>query len=125
MLRISKMESSKLPGRVLFPTGFTPRGTSQGSKEVGASLANMTTAGVEVGIGEEDSLKTCGRIENSRDNCLETPACPTPQRAWEVAVDVVGTESLVLNSAIHSLMHSLRKVSGLAEGLGGAGEWEG
>jgi hypothetical protein len=33
--------------------------------------------------------------------------------------------SLVLNSANHSLMRSLRKVSGSAEGLGGVGEQEG
>jgi hypothetical protein len=125
MLRILKTESSKFPVRVLFPTGFTPRGTSQGSKEVVASVAIVMTVGVGVGMGEGDSLKTCGRIENSRARCLEEPACPKSQRVWEAAVDVVGSTSLVLNSTIHSLMRSLRKVSGSVEGLGGVGEWEG
>jgi hypothetical protein len=68
MLRISKMESSEFPVRVLFPTGFTPRGTSQGSKEGAASLAIKMMVGVGVGMGGGVSLKTCSRIENSGDN---------------------------------------------------------
>jgi hypothetical protein len=70
-----KTESSKFPGRVLFPTGFTPRGTLQGSKEQVAPPANVVVAGVEVGVGEGVSLKTCGRIENSGDNCDKDLDC--------------------------------------------------
>jgi hypothetical protein len=65
MLRILKMESFKLPGMVLFPTNFTLRGMSQGSKRVVAPLAIVVMAGVGVGVGEGVSLKTCGRIEDS------------------------------------------------------------
>jgi hypothetical protein len=63
---MSKMESSKFLGRVLFPTGFTLRGTLQGSKMAPPAVVPMV--GVVVGMGEGVSLKTCGRIENSRDN---------------------------------------------------------
>jgi hypothetical protein len=74
MLRILKTESSKFPGRVLFPTCFTLRGMSQGFKEVGAPPATVAVAGVGVGMREGVSLKTCGRIENSGDNEVKEPA---------------------------------------------------
>jgi hypothetical protein len=115
---------------VLFPTSFAPRGTSQGSKDLVAPLATVAAVGVGVGVGEGDSLKTCGRIENSGDNNLEEPA-HKPQKAlqtwkaWEVAIVIGGSKSIILNSAIHSLMHSLRKVLGLTEEMGGVGEQEG
>ena len=74
MLRISNTESSAFPERVLFPTSFTLRGTSQGVKEVGAPPATGV-AGVGEGTGEGVSLKTCGRIENSRDIAVD----PAPE----------------------------------------------
>jgi hypothetical protein len=58
MSRISKTERSEFPGMVFFPTGFALRGISQGSKDVVAPPAIIAAAGVEVGTGEGDSLKT-------------------------------------------------------------------
>jgi hypothetical protein len=61
------------------------------------------------------------RIEDSRDKCLEDQACRSC-RTWGPAIEMGGSKSLILSSAIHSLMHSLRKVSGSTEELGGGGE---
>jgi hypothetical protein len=120
MLRISNMESSKFPGMALFPTSFTPKGTSQGDKGGATPLATPVAAGVGMGAGEEGSLKTCGRIENSRAKCLEELGCIRPHRVWQ-ALLLEGSNSLMLISASCSLMHSM----GSAEELRGEGEWEG
>jgi hypothetical protein len=123
MLRILNMESSKFPGMVLFPTGFAPRGMSQGDKGGATPLATAVAAGVGVGAGEGDLLKTCGRIENSGAKCLEELGCIKPQRVWW-ALLVEGSKSLVLISANCLLMCSMR-VSRSAGELRGEGEQEG
>jgi hypothetical protein len=80
MLRILNTESSEFPGMVLFPTGFAPRGTSQGDKGGATSPATAVAAGVGMGVGEGDLLKTCDRIENSGAKCLEELGCSKPRR---------------------------------------------
>jgi hypothetical protein len=92
MLRISNTESSAFPGSVLFPTGFTLRGMSQGVKEVGAPPATGAV-GVEEGTGEVISLKTCGRIENSRDIVVDLT--PKPWQVQEPFMEGVGLKDLV------------------------------
>jgi hypothetical protein len=88
---------------VLFPTSFTPKGMSQGDKDGATPPATVAAGGVRLGAGEGDLLKTCDRIENSGARHLKAPASPKPWRAWEIAVDVVGSTSLMLNSTIYSV----------------------
>jgi hypothetical protein len=112
MLRILNTESSEIPGMVLFPTGFTPKGTLQGDKGGVTPPAAEVAVGVGVGVEEGGSLKTCSRIENSGAKCLEELHYAKSLRIWW-ALLVECLTSLMLNSANCSLTCSVR-VSGSA-----------
>jgi hypothetical protein len=103
MLRMLKMESSAFPGRVLFPTGFAPRGMSQGFKDVVAPPAKLALAGVEVGGGKGVSLKTLEGIEKLGD-CESDLSCE-PKGGRVMSTEGVGVESLKVPEA-HTSWHA-------------------
>jgi hypothetical protein len=126
MLRISNMEGSTFPGRVLFPTCFAPRGMSQGFKAGGVPPARLMPAGVEVGGGKGVSLKTLEPgIENSRDLGWSDSVCGL-WRAWGVyteEVQVCWLSSSHSSTAQHpASQRVVPKLPMLREGKDGRGE---